>query len=48
MAHNIPEDSTSQHWTVCPKCHGMGKKMQKISRKAQRLYEKELDQYKKT
>lgn len=39
--------TTTNHWTICPKCDGSGKKIQKLSNKAQRFYQKELFRYEK-
>jgi hypothetical protein len=40
-------DDTANNWTICPKCDGAGKRTQKISKKAQRFYQKKLAQYEK-
>jgi len=40
-------DTITTHWTICPKCDGIGKKIQKLSNKAQRFYQKELFRYEK-
>ena len=41
------QNNTANNWTICPKCDGAGKRTQKISKKAQRFYQKKLAQYEK-
>ncbi|BDS08810.1 monooxygenase [Oceaniferula spumae] len=36
------------HWTICPLCQGRGKKNRRLSGKARRLYQNELDQFEKS
>ncbi|RWW98811.1 FAD-dependent oxidoreductase [Flavobacterium cerinum] len=35
-------------WTICPECHGSGKKSRKLSKKIRLLYQIALDQFEKT
>jgi 2-polyprenyl-6-methoxyphenol hydroxylase-like FAD-dependent oxidoreductase len=35
------------NWTICPECHGRGKKSQKLKKKVRFLYQMELDQFEK-
>lgn len=39
-------ENNKNHWIVCPSCDGMGNKLQKISKKAQRLYLRKCETYK--
>lgn len=41
-------DNKKLHWTICLKCHGLGKTMRDPSKKRLRLFEIELSEYKKS
>lgn len=36
------------NWTICPVCHGRGKKSKGLRKKTRRRYQRELDQFEKT
>ena len=36
------------HWTICPACHGRGKKNKRLRKKLRLRYQRELDQFEKT
>jgi DnaJ-class molecular chaperone len=42
----IPNIKTN-NWAICPQCDGLGKKIQKPSKKSQRLYQRMLVRYEK-
>jgi 2-polyprenyl-6-methoxyphenol hydroxylase-like FAD-dependent oxidoreductase len=46
-AWNISHTKTN-NWFICPQCYGAGKKRQKLTKKMQRWYQKELVKYEKT
>lgn len=41
-------ENEEAHWTICLECNGHGKKRRKISKKAKRNYQIELDKFNKT
>ena len=40
--------SEEDHWTICPKCQGRGKKSKRLRKKVRLRYQRELDQFEKT
>ena len=36
------------HWTICPACHGRGRKNKRLRKKLRLLFQRELDQFEKT
>lgn len=39
--------SEEDHWTICPKCQGRGKKSKRLRKKVRLRYQRELDQFEK-
>lgn len=40
--------SVKDHWTICPKCLGRGKKSKRLRKKVKLRYQRELEQFEKT
>ena len=40
--------NTQDHWTICSKCQGRGKKSKRLRKKVKLRYQRELDQFEKT
>jgi len=42
------EKNTATNWTICPECHGRGKKRRRLRKKVRLRYRMALDQFEKT